>query len=501
MLRLEMKGIYKSFGGVKALKDVGIEVEKGEVHAIVGENGAGKSTLMKILSGAIKKDQGYIKIDGVEQKFVVPKDAIKSGVSVIYQELNMAPHLTVAENIFLGDYPIKRGLIDWKTMKNKSKELLNQLGSNISPKDTLSDLSVAQQQMVEIARSLKNNSKIVVFDEPSAVLGKKDSEILFEIIDKLKHEGVSILYISHRLDEILRITDRVTVLRDGEYIDTAETNNLKMTDIISLMTGRQYKDMWPERKEIEGDKVTALEVNHLTRSPLLKDVSFNVSKGEVVGLAGLVGSGRSEVARCIFGVDKIDSGEIKLFGKPTKINSPKTAIRRGIAFVTEDRKSEGLLLERPIIENMTLTNLKKYVKWFWINKKSEKIASKNLKEKLSIKMSNLYTDVKDLSGGNQQKVVLAKWLNIEPDILILDEPTRGVDVGAKSEIYQIIEELKQQGKAVILISSEFAEIMGLSDRIVLMDRGEVVGEYTREEAINDSSFLDSFGTGGEVIDA
>lgn len=497
MYRLEMEGIYKSFNGVKALQDVELKVNKGEVHAIIGENGAGKSTLMKILSGAIKKDQGTIKIDGVEKQFHVPNEAMNAGISVIYQELNMAPHLTVAENIFLGDYPLKRGLVDWKYMYKKSKELLEILGTTISPKDKISHLSVAQQQMVEIARSLKNNSKIVVFDEPSAVLGKKDSEILFEIIAKLKNEGVSILYISHRLDEILRITDHVTVLRDGKYIVTKETKMLKMSDLISYMTGKQYSDMWPERKKSSHDEVNALEVSALSRAETIKNVSFKVNKGEVVGLAGLVGSGRTEVARCIFGADKFDQGDIKLFGQSIKIKSPTDAITHGIAFVTEDRKSEGLLLDRPIIENISLSNLKKHVKWFWLDKKSERNNSNGLKERLNIKMANLYTPVKNLSGGNQQKVVLAKWLNINPDILILDEPTRGVDVGAKSEIYQIIEELKRQGKAVLLISSEFAEIMGLSDRILLMDRGELVAEYTREEAARDSKFLESFGTGGD----
>jgi ribose transport system ATP-binding protein len=496
MYRLEMDGIYKSFGGVNALQNVELKVEKGEVHAIIGENGAGKSTLMKILSGAIKKDKGSIKIDGLEKQFTVPKDAVIAGISVIYQELNMVPHLTVAENIFLGDYPLKRGLIDWKTIYKKSQELLDQLGSNISPKETVSRLSVAQQQMVEIARSLKSNSKIVVFDEPSAVLGKKDSQVLFDIIAKLKNDGVSILYISHRLDEILKITDHVTILRDGKFITTAKTKDLAMSDLISYMTGKQYQDMWPERKVVIEDGITALEVINLCRAPLLKDVSFKVKKGEVVGLAGLVGSGRSEVARCIFGADKLDSGKIKLFGETIKILSPTDAIKNRIAFVTEDRKSEGLLLERSIMDNISLTNLNKHVRWFWIDKKSERNTSKNLKERLQIKMSDLNTPVKNLSGGNQQKVVLAKWLNIDPDILILDEPTRGVDVGAKAEIYQIIEELKRQDKAVLLISSEFAEIMGLSDRIVLMDRGEVVGQYTREEAAEDTKFLESFGTGG-----
>jgi ribose transport system ATP-binding protein len=497
MFRLEMEGIYKSFGGVKALQNVGLKVKKGEVHAVIGENGAGKSTLMKILSGAIKKDSGSIKIDGIEKHFTVPKDAINAGISVIYQELNMAPHLTVAENIFLGDYPLKNGLIDWKAIYRKSQELLNDLGSNISPRETLSSLSVAQQQMVEIARSLKNKSKIVVFDEPSAVLGKKDSEVLFEIISKLKNDGVSILYISHRLDEILRITDHVTVLRDGKFIITSDTSKLEMSDLISFMTGKEYKEMWLERKAVREEGITALEVVDLCRAQSIKNVSFTVKKGEVVGLAGLVGSGRSEVARCIFGADKLDSGKIKLFGETKKISSPQDAIRNGIAFVTEDRKSEGLLLERSILENITITNLKKHAKWILINKKSERKSANDLKEKLHIKMSDLYASVKNLSGGNQQKVVLAKWLNIDPDILILDEPTRGVDVGAKTEIYQIIEDLKRQDKAVLLISSEFAEIMGLSDRIVLMDRGEMIGEYTREEAAQDSKFLESFGTGGK----
>lgn len=500
MLKLEMDGIYKTFGGVKALQDVQLKVDAGEVHAVVGENGAGKSTLMKILAGAIKKDQGTIKIDGIEQNFDKPKDAIKAGVSVIYQELNMAPHLTVAENIFLGDYPLKNKLIDWKEINRKAKELMESLGTNISPKENVGSLSVAQQQMVEIAKSIKNKSKILVFDEPSAVLGKKDSEVLFSIIKKLKMEGTSIIYISHRLDEILRITDWVTVLRDGKYIDTTKTIDLTMKDIISQMTGKQYQDMWPERHSEDGEQEVTLEVKGLTRLPLINNVSFKVRKGEVVGLAGLIGSGRSEVARCIFGVDKKDSGEILISDKPVRINSPKQAIYNRIAFVTEDRKDEGLLLKRPILDNITLSNLKRYVNWFWVDRKREKNSANKLKKSLGIKAEDLLTAVENLSGGNQQKVVLAKWLDIDPEILILDEPTRGVDVGAKTEIYQIINDLKKQGKAILLISSEFAEIMGLSDRIVLMDRGEVKDEYSRDEAMTDSNFLENFGTEGSIID-
>lgn len=488
---LKMKNIYKSFGGVHALKGVEIEVIGGEIHALIGENGAGKSTLMKILAGAIHMDEGSISIDDNTTKYNNPKEAFEVGISVIYQELNMAPHLTVMENIFLGNFPSKNGIVKWKEMHDKADSLLKGLGAHISANAIVRDLSVAQQQMVEIAKAIKNNSKIIVFDEPSAVLGKKDTEILFSQIEKLKNSGIAIIYISHRLDEILRIADRVTVLRDGENVITKSTRDLKMQDLISYMTGKSYDDMWSKSTELTNVGDIALEVKGLTKKNVLKNISFNIKKGEVVGLAGLVGSGRTEIARAIFGADKKDSGEIFIFGKKVNINKPSDAIRNGIGFVLEDRKNQGLLLERPIFENITLTNLKKYSKYTYLNSKLEMKKAKNFKDQLQIKTNNIHNPVLSLSGGNQQKVAIAKWLHIEPEILILDEPTRGVDIGAKTEIYKIIENLKRQGKAILLISSEFAEILGLSDRIIVIRRGEIQGEFLSEEASKDTRMLEA----------
>ncbi len=500
MYRLEMKDIYKSFGGVHALKGVQLCVEPGEVHALIGENGAGKSTLMKILSCAITKDAGEILIDGQAVDFSSPKQAIAYGVSVIYQELNMAPHMTVMENIFLGNYPSRAGVLNRKEMFKRSQQLLDDLGADLSPTAVVGSLPVAKQQMVEIARAIKNNSKIIVFDEPSAVLGKADSEVLFQQIEKLKNSGVSIIYISHRLEEILRISDKVTVFRDGGYVTTQDTKGLEVKDLVSFMTGKDYSQMWPNREAAQIDPEVALEVRGLNRGDIIRDVSFQLHKGEVLGLAGLVGAGRTEIARAIFGADPKDSGEILIQGQKVQINNPADAIRHGIGFVLEDRKTQGLLIEQPIADNITLTGLKKYVTYGVLGRKKELHSADRFKEMLGIKTNNIKNPVMSLSGGNQQKVAIAKWLHTEPQILILDEPTRGVDVGAKAEIYKIIEELKAQGKAILLISSEFAEILGLSDRIVVIRRGEVAATFTHEEAMADTKVLDAFADQGGVGD-
>ena len=491
MNALEMTDIDKSFGGVHALKSVNLTLKKGEVLGLIGENGAGKSTLMKILAGAIKADSGTIKIFGRACDIQTPADALANGVSVIYQELNMASDLNVGENIFIGNYPRKGIAVDWKSIYEKSAELMRELGTNISPKARVKTLSIAQQQLIEIAKAIKNESRILIFDEPSAVLGKKDSQILFDLIARFKAEGVSVIYISHRLDELLKITDRISVLRDGCNITTRDTKELTMEDLVSYMTGRSYKEMWPDITDPSADAKVVLEVRNLRAGEKVRDVSFRLKKGEVLGLAGLVGSGRTEIARCIFGVDRIDSGEIFIDGEKVDLKNPKKAMKSGMGFVMEDRKNFGLLLERPISDNITLTNLRKYSRAGWISTKREAEAVRDLKNLLAIKTKNVYNKVKSLSGGNQQKVVLAKWLHINPEILILDEPTRGVDVGAKTEIYRIIEELKRQGKAILLISSEFAEIMALSNRIVVIRRGASVATFSRQEASQNSNILEA----------
>lgn len=491
MYMLEMKNIFKSFGGVKALTDVSLSVKPGEVRALIGENGAGKSTLMKVLAGAIKKDSGAISINGQEVNYDNPREALRHGISVIYQELNMVPDLTVAENIFMDGILKKRGFVAWKEMNRQSKALLDELGADINPKAVVGRLTVARQQMIEIAKAVKNQSKIVVFDEPSAVLGVKDSEILFEQIEKLKQQGISVIYISHRLDEIMRITDSVTVLRDGRNIITKETKDLQLEDLVTYMTGKDYGSIQPAQEYVPNQNEVVFEVKNLNRKDMIKNVSFYIRKGEVLGLAGLVGSGRSEIARAIFGADPKTSGEIYVNGKLVKIKSPKDARRNKIGFVMEDRKTEGLHLDMPIFQNVTMTDIGRYRKAGLVRNKKEFRAVKDFKEKLLIKTENIKNPVSSLSGGNQQKVSIAKWLHIEPEILFLDEPTRGVDVGAKSEIYKLIEDIKSQGKAILLISSEFAEILSLSDRVMVIKRGEVAGEFTRDQIQKDSSILEA----------
>lgn len=492
MPALEMKNIVKNYGGVQALNRVDLVLEHGEILGLVGENGAGKSTLMKILSGAVSFDSGEVLVDGKEISITSPQAAIRAGITVIYQELNMAKDLSVAENVFLGAYPLKNGVIDWKTMREETKRLLGQLHTDINPNEPVGDLKIAQQQFVEIAKALKNNSKIIVFDEPSAVLGKSDSEVLLKLIRNLKSQGVSVIYISHRLDEILELTDSIVIFRDGTNVCQDRTENFTMERLVSEMTGRDLKDMWPPVAPIDEDAPVVMEVRNLNYAKnRLHDVNFSVRRGEILGLAGLVGSGRTEIMRCVFGIDKADSIELFLNGKPVRIRSPREAIKQKLAYVTEDRKNLGLILDRAISENITLTMLKNYVRFLFINRKNETKRVLELKESLQIKTDNISNPVKSLSGGNQQKVVLAKWLHIDPDILILDEPTRGVDVGAKAEIYTIIEHLRSQGKTIILISSEFQEIIGLSTRIVVVKDGTTVKSLTREQAQNDSGLLEA----------
>lgn len=489
---LQMQDIKKSFGGVHALKNVSLKLDKGEILGLIGENGAGKSTLMKILAGAIEKDSGSIFIEGKEFNIRNPQDAISAGISVIYQELNMARDLTVAENVFLGHYPIKNKLVDWDSMRKQTHELLKRLDANFDANDRIKDLRLAQQQLVEIAKALKNESKIIVFDEPSAVLGKSDSEVLFSLIRQLKKDGVSIIYISHRLDEVLDLTDNILIIRDGEIVIHDNTSAFNMQRLIENMTGRDIKDMWPEIVENTKNAETVLEVRNLRCDKnRIYNISFEIKKGEVLGLAGLVGSGRSEIARCIFGIDKIDEGEVLLHSKPVKIRNPIIAIKNKMAFVLEDRKNLGLVLDRTIKENITIAGLKNYSRFSVINRKKEDKKVHELKEQLLIKTNDVRNPAKSLSGGNQQKVVLAKWLHNNPDLLILDEPTRGVDVGAKAEIYKIIEQLKQQGKAILLISSEFQEIMGLSTRVVVVKNGTIVKSLSRQEAMENSALIDA----------
>lgn len=478
--KVEMIRIKKSFGGVEALKSVDFKVKRGEVHALVGENGAGKSTLMKILSGVYQKDSGTVRINGKEVEITDPHKSRELGIGIIYQELVLAPHLTVAENIFIGDMGDKWGLINYKNLYRKADELIKEIGFDFSSKTLVGELSVAYQQVVEIAKALSREADILVLDEPTAVLAPKEVEKLFDILVNLKKRGVSIIYISHRLEEVFKISDTITVLKDGCSINTYSTQNVTKDLIIRDMIGRKLEGLFPGRPRSEGEEL--LRVENLCMGRKVRNVSFSLKAGEVLGIAGLVGSGRTELARALFGADRKESGRIYLQGKEINISSPEDAVRYGIGFVPESRKEQGIILGLPISQNITLPKIKEVVYALGIiNMKKEKDNSYRLMNDLNIKADSPETHVMALSGGNQQKVVLAKWFNADCKVMILDEPTRGVDVGAKYEIYTLINELSKKGIGVIMISSEMAEIIGMCDRTIVMRDGRIQGELGRDE--------------------
>jgi ABC-type sugar transport system ATPase subunit len=470
---LQMDKISKIFGeNVKALRDVSLSALRGEIHALIGENGAGKSTLMKILSGAYKQDSGRIFIDGREVFFHNTRDATHGGIGIVFQELNLVSTLTAVENAFLGRLETNRfGKIDWKGLREKFVCFMKSIDFEINPDIPVSELSIAEKQIVEIAKALLLKSQILIMDEPTATLTSEEIKKLFVIIRDLKKSGVTIIYISHKLEEVFQICDRVTVLRDGCYISTqkvAETNKAKM---IEQMVGRSIDVEFPPRECCAGD--TVLEIDGLFTPGFLSDISFNLRRGEILGIAGLVGSGRTEIARAIFGADKIDKGSFKLNGHTVRIASTMDAKRLSIGLLPEDRKDEGLVVDYSVARNISITNLNKISNHIWLNRKKELAESEKLVRRLSIKTPSVNQKLSNLSGGNQQKVVLAKWLFNDADILILDEPTRGIDVGAKYEIYLLMNELVKQGKAIIMISSELPEIFALSDRILVMNEGRM----------------------------
>ena len=480
---LEMKGIGKTFPGVKALEGVNLTVREGQVHALLGENGAGKSTLIKILSGAYSRDEGEIFFEGQPVDIKSPQDAQALGISTIYQEFNLASHLTIAENIFLGHLPRKGMLVDWNVARTRSQEILNNLGVSLSVDTPISALSVAEQQLVEIAKALNRKTRILIMDEPSAVLGEKDLENLFRVVRTLQASGIGIIYISHRLKEIFELADEVTVLKDGRYVDTRLVADVTMDDLVRLMIGRDLQDVYPKRTSSPGEVL--LEVKNLARSKLVHDISFKLHAGEIVGFAGITGSGRTEVARVIFGADPYE-GEMELFGQTYKAHSPSDAIRRGVALVTEDRKGQGLLLKQNVTFNVTVSGLKQLCRAGMIKLRDEVNLVKKMIQQLSIKTPGPNFMVVNMSGGNQQKVILARWLSVGTRIFIMDEPTRGIDVGSKSEIYQIMAELAAKGVGIIMISSELPEILGMSDRIMVMRQGTIVKELSRAEASEES---------------
>ncbi len=478
---LEVRGVSKSFPGVMALDDVNLEVFSGECHALVGENGAGKSTLMKILAGAVLADSGQVKIGGKVVGIDSPLTARRSGISMIYQELNLLPELTVAENIFLGREPGRRfRLLDRRRMTEESRLWLGRLHQEIDPNRTTRELSLAQQQMVEIVKALALEAKIMIMDEPSSILTDAELEELFGLMTRLKSEGLAIIYISHRLEEIFRVCDRVTVMRDGKTISTRPVSESTHALLVREMVGREVTKIFPLRKTPGCE--TVLELKDVTRKPRLDRISLHVNRGEIVGLAGLVGAGRTDVARAIFGADPVDSGEIRLLGRLLRGHGPGDAIRLGLGLLTEDRKSQGLLLNMTVRENITVANLAGLSRSGFISRSHEAARVRPLVENLRVKTPSLEQGIANLSGGNQQKAIVARWLFTESSVLMFDEPTRGIDVGAKAEIYQLIVDLAAQGKGILVISSELPEIMGLCHRIYVMRDGGIVGEFDGDSA-------------------
>lgn len=479
---LEIKNVTKKYPGVVALNNVSLSVAEGEVHALVGENGAGKSTLIKIITGAIKPDEGCICYQGRQYTELNPIMTRQIGIEAIYQEFNLAPELSVEENIYMGNKVNDGIFIDRKVLTKKTIEILKALDADISPETKIKDLTVAYMQLVEIAKALARNVKLLIMDEPTAPLTDNEVKILFELVKQLKAKGVSIIYISHRLDEIFELSNRVTVMRDGEVIKTTSIGDTTKNQLIFDMVGRKLTETYPTRTPNLGNSV--LEVKDIGGTANAK-TSFCIRAGEIVGLAGLVGAGRTEIARLIIGADKRTSGEIYVNGEKVKIDSPKDAIAHGIAYVSEDRKNQGVLLKMPIRWNITLPILRKLSRFIFIDSKKENVCVNKYKDALHIKTPSLSQLVGNLSGGNQQKVAVAKWLASESKILILDEPTRGIDVGAKQEIYELIHKLTEEGLAILMISSEMEEIMGMSDRMLIMAEGKVVVELQKEDFSQD----------------
>ena len=485
---IEARGITKTFPGVVALDNVTFEVRRGEVHAVVGENGAGKSTLMKILAGVYQPDRGEIILRGQPVRISSPHDAQQLGISIIYQELNLLPDLNVAENVFLGREPRGRlGFIDARQLEKQAQDVLRHLGVDIDPRTRLGKLSVAQRQMVEIAKALSLNAELVIMDEPSATLGGKDLQHVFEVIRALKQQGVAVIYISHRIAEVFEVADRVTVFKDGKVVGTYNVAEIYRPSLIRMMIGRTLSETFPPRATQIGEEV--LSIRNLSCDGVLSDISLSVHRGEIVGVAGLTGAGRTELAEAIFGVRPIRSGEIWINGRKVQIGSPRDAMRHKVAFLTEDRKVGGLVPSLPVRHNAALPSLSHRQRWGFVQgRKETQVVSAKIKE-LDCRTPSLNQEVQYLSGGNQQKVVMAKWLICGPDLLIFDEPTRGIDVGAKSEIWHLMRELANRGTAILMISSELPEIIGMSDRVVVMHRGRIAGILPGEKATEEEVMM------------
>ena len=479
---LTMKNIKKSFSGVVALKNAELELNKSEVVALMGENGAGKSTLMKILTGIYSKDEGTVTFEGKEVEYKSVSESEEAGIAIVHQELNMMNDLTVAQNLFIGKERKKGFFIDDAKMAEDAKELFKKLNVDINPNVKIGNLTVGKQQMVEIAKAISTNAKVIVFDEPTAALTDSEIEELFKVINDLKAKGTGIIYISHRMDEINVISDKVIVMRDGEYVGTLVTKECTKDDIIKMMVGRTVFMDPKTKSDVGADAEVVLKCENLNRGKHVKDVSFELRKGEILGFSGLMGAGRTEVARLIFGADPMDSGKIFIHGREVSIKSTKDAVNAGIGYLSEDRKRFGLLVDKSVEENTTLSSLEKFTKGLFIDGGKEKTVSEKYVKELKTKTPNVKQIIKKLSGGNQQKVVIAKWLVKDSEILIFDEPTRGIDVGAKSEIYDLMERLVKEGKSIIMISSELPEVLRMSDRVIVMCEGRITGCLDISEA-------------------
>ena len=476
---LTLKNITKEFPGVKALDDVTINIERGTIHGLVGENGAGKSTLIKVLAGIYQPNKGEIILDGKPCRFNSPIEARRAGISVVHQEIKLAEPLSVAENMFLGNVQLKNGLVDWKGMRRRAREIVEDLGMDIDINAQVSSLTVAKKQIVEIMHAINNNSRILIMDEPSAVLTDRELEVMFRIVKQLRDKGITIIYISHRLDEIFGLCSNVSVLRDGRHIDTIPVASVDRQGLINMMVGREMGQEYP--KEVGNVGGTILEVKNLSRG-ILQDISFEVKSGEVFGISGLVGAGRTELARAILGIDKPESGEVYVRGKKVHYRTFADAIRDGLGLIPEDRKLQGLVQIMSVKRNTTLVNMKRVLRGGVISSSLEEKLSREYADKLHVVTPSMETEVQYLSGGNQQKVVIAKWLFQNSEILFLDEPTRGIDVGAKAEIYRLINRMAKEGKTIIMISSEMPELLGMCDRIMVMHEGHKMGELNAAEA-------------------
>ncbi|OON41326.1 D-xylose ABC transporter ATP-binding protein [Izhakiella australiensis] len=489
---LQLESISKRYGATQALNDVRFDLRAGEVHALMGENGAGKSTLMKILSGNEQRDSGRILIDGEEIDIRSPRDARKYGIAIIHQELNTVPEMTVAENLFLGQEPVLfAGVLDRRRMYHEARLKLDRIHADIDPRLPLGSLSIGHQQMVEIARAVSEQARVLVLDEPTAALSRAETLALYRIIDQMKETGVGMVYISHRMEEVWRLADRVTVFRDGTYIGTEARENISTADVVRMMVGRQIDDLYQHQRRTPGDIM--LDVNALT-SKHTGPVSFQVRAGEVVCMAGLVGSGRTEVARLLFGADRQTHGQISISGKPTRLADPAAAIAAGIGMVSEDRKTQGLFAEHSVEHNIDISSLDRYVASGVVKRKRVRSAVLAQMQRLRLRQNAIALPVKALSGGNQQKAVLARWLLRDSRILILDEPTRGVDIGAKREIYELIDALARSGKAILVISSDLPEAIGISDRLLVMRQGQIVHELISASTTEEEVMLHATGT-------